>query len=217
MTESDYQEFNNSLDSVNISKINVNAENFTKWMNNKNNLKENKELDYICTENNIQKYRFLHWSGYDSENRVISYLFNKILNEGIKIDEKSAIDKSLVFSQREIYLQFNIKEELDSDDKFIEHISTLFNIKKNEYNDKVDVVGDRLYYLIRNYVAELDSTHEDMRHSAITRMNSNTNNMEDFSKLEGMKDMKYSQFLDSFKKIYKKEFHIDFKCNNNTP
>ena len=215
MTESDYQEFNNSLVLVSISKINVNAENFTKWMNNKNNLKENKELNYKCTQNNIQKYRFLHWSGYDSENRVISYLFNKMLNEGIKKDEKSKITQSINFSQREIYLQFNMKEELGSDDKFIEYISTLFNLKKNEYNEKVDVVGDRLYYLIRNYVAELDSTHEDMRHSAITRMNSNTNNMEDFSKLEGMKDMKYSNFLDSFKKIYKKEFHIDFKCSNN--
>ena len=64
-------------------------------------------------------------------------------------------------------------------------------------------------------MAELDSAHEDMTHSAITRVNSNTNNIEDFSKLEGMKNMKFSHFLDSFKKIYKKEFRIDFNCNNN--
>ena len=59
----------------------------------------------------------MHWLEYNSENRVISYLFDKILNEGIIKINNSELVKSIVFSQKEIYLQFNILSEEEEDDE----------------------------------------------------------------------------------------------------
>ena len=214
INEAYIQNFNQSLEYVDITKY-VNSYNFTKWMNDKNNLKENKIIqNYICNDKTINKYRFLHWSEYNSENRVISYLFDKILNEGIIKINNSELAKSIVFSQKEIYLQFNILSEEENDEKkFIDKIEEIFNKKKSDYNTQIDVVGDRLYYLIKNFVADLESTHEDMQKSAITRLNSNTNYKEDYKKPAEMKNKNYDNFLSNFKNIYKKEFHIDFICS----
>ena len=215
--KNDYNKtFVDLLDKVNIKKINVTSENFTKWMNNKNNLETNKTLNFDCTNKNIKIYRFFHWSKYDLENRATSYIFNKLLKEGLK--GSPHLSDSIVFSQKEIYLQFNIisKEDDKDDNKFIKYLENIYTDEKlkSEYEKKIDVVGNRLYYLIRNYLADLHSYHEDMKNSAIGRINSNTNNQENYKDLEKIKDMNYIDFLNDFKKLYKKQFHIDFVCEN---
>ena len=205
--------FNNCLESVDLNIEEINSENFAYWMKKKNNLEDKKkEINISNCEKNIIIYRFLHWSTYDSENKVWSDIFIQILNEALK---KNDILESYVFSQGEIYVQFNIKSKLIEEDKiFKDNVTKEFNTYSINYHKVVDVVGDRFYYLIRSYLMDLYSKREDMKSSAIARLNSNLYYIENYQKLDEMKNKNYDDFSDYFTKIYDKEFHIDFKCEN---
>ena len=205
--------FKDSLVFANISTLNVNEENFTDWMKKKNILKLNKSISYECINTDIKIFRYLHWAKYDLKNKVITDVFNKLLEEAIYYN-KDFLSDSLVFSQGEIYFQFKIKEKENDEKNFEGEIETILNKNKKSFTINIDSVGNRLYYIIKNIVENLYSSREDMKSSAISRINSNTHNIADFKNLGDMKKTKYDEFIRAFRGIYKNEFHVDFICNN---
>jgi hypothetical protein len=205
--------FNLSLYYVNLTTLDLNSNNFVEWMIAKNNLINNKTEHINNCGKDIKLYRFLHWSTYDIPNRVISFIFNQILNEALQ-DKTNKEYESLVFSQGEIYLQFNIKNGLFNDHvSFRENVNQIFIEKKDDYSKNINFVGDRLYYLIRSYIMDLISKREDLKSSAISRANSNSLKADDYTTLNEIKNLNYNNFSLSFNNTYEKQFLIDFKCN----
>lgn len=212
----DYENnFDKSLDKVGIKYYNISLENFSNWMISKNNLESDKNDFVVCPEGQkIKMYRFIHWSKFDLTNKVTSSIFNILLTDVINNNNDKLIE-SIIFSQGEIYLQLEFIDYNDSFDnkiEFTEYIKKIIMDNKKKYSKKVDVVGNRLYYIIRNIVMDLNSKHEDMTNSAILRLDSNTHNLVNYKTIEKIKNKEYEEFPKIFGDIYKKEFHIDLKC-----
>ena len=203
--------FEHLLNLLGIEDLNIGAENFSNWMNSKNNLKSNKSESIICPKKDpkIEKYRFIHWSKFDLKNKIMSSIFNNLLNDAIKNSNSDILLDSLVFSQGEIYLQFALMKDKN---EFPEYITNIIMDNKKKYNKKVDFVGNRLYYIIRNNIMDLNAKHENMESSAILRLDSNTQNAISYKSIEKMKNKDYEEFPKDFWDIYKKEFHIDLNC-----
>ena len=211
--------FKDSLKRCGLNKFNISSENFANWMISKNNLTSNKSKPIICKEerHKINRYRFIHWSQFNLENKVTSSIFNILLSDTIKTNYGDKLFESIVFSQGEIYLQIafkNYDNSFDIKKEFIEYIKKIIMDNKKKYNKKVDVVGDRLYYIIRNNVMDLNSKHEDMTNSAILRLDSNTHNLIYYKSLEKMKNKDYEEFPKIFGDIYETGFYIDLQCIN---
>lgn len=200
--------FDDALISVGLNKFNLNSSNFVEWMKKKNNLEDSKQIEIDTCPKDIKIYHFIHCSSYNLENNIMSYIFTKILNQAIKENKEQL--ESFVFSQGEIYLQFNLKNA-SFNNSFKGKVIEIF--KKNDYGREVDVVGNRLYYLIRSYIMDILSKREDLKNSAIARLNSNMHNMEEYSKLVEMKNNKIDDFLNYFEKVYNGEFYVNIKCN----
>ena len=203
--------FEHLLNLLGIEDLNIGAENFSNWMNSKNNLKSNKSESIICPKKDpkIEKYRFIHWSKFDLKNKIMSSIFNNLLNDAIKNNNSDILVDSLVFSQGEIYLQLAIMKDKN---EFPEYITNIIMENKKKYNKKVDFVGNRLYYIIRNNIMDLNAKHENMESSSILRLDSNTQNAISYKSIEKMKNKDYEEFPKDFWDIYKKEFHIDLNC-----
>ena len=82
---------------------------------------------------------------------------------------------------------------------------------------KIDVVGNKLYYLIKNTIDFQYTRIKDMETNAISLLNSNLYIADDLDELSAesnnLKDMKYKELYKKFKEIYDSEI-IDLPSNN---
>ena len=218
-----YNKFNENIEDIeyslinaNLKNLNLNSLNFTKWMTHKENLNKNKSIEYHCDDTKITGYTFLHWSSYNLRELIISKVLDVIINNDYinKTNSQNYTNliliKSNVFSQGEIYVQF------DEYNKSINYSNTINNILENykeTYINMVDSIGNRLYYLLKSLAISQLAKREDLKNSAITLNDIMINKKIDYNDLNNCKDYDYiNDIINTTKNFLNHNFYVNFVC-----
>ena len=204
------ENFQQALNYANLNNVGLDSNNFIEWIKEKNKLTQDIEVekkDDKYTDYNY--YRFMRFSEYTIENRIMSKLFSLIFNNNDNYKNNNFIIGSSIFSQNQIYAQFTLSKNL-SKEEFKDNIKGIIINNANIYTEAVDVIGDRFYYILSSQIQNFKSRREDMRNSAISSLDSNFYDGEKFIKLNDIKQMKYDEFCDKIKEYFKEIKYVNF-------
>ena len=163
------------------------------------NRPEKKEKRIIDNANQIlnnRAYSFMLFSDYTFDNRIAVEVLVKIMQErDIRITSAN---------QKSIYVRFSFPNNGNFDtQKVKEHILQNITDKEKVYNQHVDVVGDRFYYLVKNVKDEFSKHPYSMRENALDytysylyKPDSNNNYV--------INNNDYKSFVDIIKNIFEK-------------
>ena len=205
---SNIEQFKSNLKSANLKESSFpNITGFITWLKTKNDLDKSYEDISLCKDNSTKIYRFISFSKYNVSNSIYAEVYNLILNS----DKNESIQGN-IFTQQQIFAQFTLDNE-DTRSNFQSIIANMLDDKTEEYEDYVDVIGSRLYYILKN-VIENWNPRKNMKSCAISSMDSNFYGGENFEELYQIKEMKYKTFSDIIKSKMKNAKYVDFICNN---
>jgi hypothetical protein len=206
---SNIEQFKSNLNSANLNySLFSNITKFTTWLKTKNDLDKTYEDKYHCSDNSTKIYRFISFSNYTVSNSIYAEVYNLILKS-----DKSQKIQGKIFTQQQIFAQFTLNDEETRKD-FQSIINNMLNDKKKDYDEVyIDVIGSRLYYIFKN-VIENWNPRKNMKSCAISSMDSNFYEGENFEELYRIKEMKYEEFSDIIKKKMNNAKYVDFICNN---
>ena len=206
--------FNQALSNANLNNVDLNSSNFIGWIKEKYNL--TKDIEYKdedkCGKYTDYNYRFMRFSEYKIENRIMSEVFERIFNNNENNNNNNYYIKTKIFCQNQIYAQFTLSKNLNKKD-FIENITDIINNNKGKYKENVDVIGDRFYYILSSLIQKFKSRREDMKSSAISSLDSNFYYKgENFDKLNDIKQMEYDEFLEKIEDYFENIKYVNFNC-----
>ena len=150
--------FNELLDIVNNDE--VNSENFTKWIREIKELNQNQEVSinvklYNKTENLNYGIRYI---SFPKDLLLNISIFESIL-KNTRQEDACRVSSFEKFSYGNIYFELIMYEKDNKqkipNDKFVQEQWKLMLSKTNEFNNYVDNIGNRYYYIRRNFVLAL--------------------------------------------------------------
>ena len=185
-------------------------------MTQKENLNKNVSIDYHCEDSKISGYTFLHWSSFNFRDLIISKVLDVIINNDYinKTNNENYTNliliKSNVFSQGEIYVQF---DEYNNSINYGATINNILDNSKDIYTNMVDSIGNRLYYLLKSLAISQLAKREDLKNSAITLNDIMTNTKIDYTVLNNCKDYDYIKDINSTTNHFlSNSFYVNFVC-----
>ena len=204
------------LSKANLTNFNLTSSNFQEWMTQKYDLVGNKTInDSNCTDDNISEYIFIHWSSFNLIDLIRANVLDVIINNNEYNDKtnknstNSTLIKSKVFSQGEIYIQFNLYN------KSINYTNIIKDILSNNkpiYNDMIDSIGNRLYYLLKSLTINQYAKREDLKSSAITISDIMTHDIIDTRELDNCKNKNYDEINNTTITNLEKYNYVQFVC-----
>ena len=215
-TNKDEEEyFNLAIESANLTDFNLTINNFKNWaiteiIKNEGEKDKKSHKEIISRNFAIQKYRYIFWDNYTIVNRVKSTIYKKVLDHLDKYNNISI--KFELFYYNNIYLLINLEAKNISkyDNKIYEPIRKkileVYKDKSKIFEKKVDVVGSKLYYLIKNTIDYQFTRIKDMESNALTLLNSNLFKEDNLDYLNSqskkLKHMKYKELYKKLETIY---------------
>ena len=227
-TGNDETVFLSVLDKAGLSKENLSASTFRQWIRKKKTLNEIKSIKKQIINNNNRKdnrFIYIYWDNYTIINRVKSYIFKEIVNRKIQKIQPSKeykLNLNIIFHNN-IYMVFkldfnnsennhknNTTENLIEELKII--INETINNSTNYFEEEIDSIGNRLYYLIKSMIDLQYLKTRDMISSAISHLYSDFYTADNFTTLknnsQNLKESKYNSFLSLSSKI-SDQYYID--------
>ena len=212
----DETDFSSVLDIAGLSNKNLNSSVFRKWIR-KNNLEDIKSIKKkikIIDNKTKNRFIYIYWDNYNLTNRAKSFIFKEITNRHLKPNREYNFNLDF-FNYNNIYLVFNLNynnsessHENNNENntqsliqKLKEIIEKTFNNKNTTdyYKYKLDSIGDRLYYLIKNMIEMQYLKAGDMVSSAVSHLYSELYDANNFKMFEEeskkLKENNYSLIL----------------------
>ena len=154
-----------------------------------------------------RKFLFMSFVQFSDYNRIPVDIFKKIIEEFNK--EKIYLE---VMNQKIIYLRISFDKKYEFNDVKKIMMETLRNSTYN-MTEPLDVVGNRYYYLARNYENEYTKTPNDMENAAVQfSYNQLYNRTEVFNYYVNTDDFK--EFIDTIKYFFEQnEIYCQFYNN----
>lgn len=217
--EDNDDKINLALNKANLINLNLNSSNFQEWMIQKYNLKKDKIIiNYNCTDNKISEYIFYHWSSFNIKDLIISNVLDVIINSDYNNKTNNynntnlPLIKSKVFSQGEIYIQFDAYNKLINYNDIIGNIKNILDNYEKMYTNMVDSIGNRLYYLLKSLSINQLAKREDLKNSAITMSDILMNHIEiNYPELKNCKNYFYKDIRNSIENLGNNKF-VKFTC-----
>jgi hypothetical protein len=216
----DIEDIDYALINANLKNMSLNSLNFTEWMTKKENITKNKSIEYYCGDNILSGYTFFHWSSFNLRDLIISKVLDVIINNDYinKSNNQNYTNliliKSNVFSQGEIYIQF------EANNNIINYRDTIYHILdnyKNIYTDMVDSIGNRLYYLLKSLALNQLAKREDLKNSAIAINDIMTHKKIDYTELNQCKNYDYiNDIINTTNHYLSNSFYVSFICKKGT-
>jgi hypothetical protein len=210
-----HYDFDSVLVNANLKNLGINSGNFIEIFKAKKYTKYDQKEYLPSRKGPIKGFRFMQLANYTIKNVFLSQIFASILK--MRINNTSNNLSGNVFMQGPIYISFTITSEniFNNDDinnktSFKKYIRENLNDKKNLYNEYLDTIGTRLYYLMENELLKLVSRKEDMKNSAVSIGNSNKYKAEKFEEFKKIKQIDYDEFLESIEKFFEEYYVVDF-------
>ena len=212
--------FNNLLSKAHLNNFNLSSSNFQEWVNEKYDLKEDINIDIEnCSNTDVSEYFFIHWSSYNLKELIISNVLDIIINNDYNDKNNngnstnSILIKSKAFSQGQIYIQIN---SYNKSNDYTNIISDILVKNKNIYNDMIDSIGSRLYYLLKSLSINQKAKREDLKSSAITISDLLTHKEEkkkfNYGELDECKNYDYDTINITTMTNIGKNKHVKFVC-----
>jgi hypothetical protein len=225
--KNDETDFSSVLDIAGLSNKNLNSSVFRKWIR-KKNLKEIKSIKkQIKIIDNKTKNRFIYiyWDNYNLTNRAKSFIFKEIINRHMQPSNEYKLKFNLdFFNYNNIYMVFNLyynnSENIPKNNTEIiikelkKIIEKTFNADKNKkyYEEEIDSIGNRLYYLIKNMIEMQYLKAGNMVSSAINHLFSELYDANNFKIFEEeskkLKENNYTLIL-NFSSTISDQYFID--------
>ena len=157
-------DFINILNDVNNNKLIENTTNqFIDWINEIKELEENKKIIINSTVYNISEYGTFGVSYIKlNEPELDISIFNSMLE---KVEYDGLLFYTRLFKYKNIYIELLFDEPLDNEDIIIEWKNILD--KFNEFKQNVDNIGNRYYYIIKNFKLSLYKQQASLKQRAI--------------------------------------------------
>ena len=216
--EHDEENFETTLQNAGLSKENLSANNFRNWIFMQNTDIFNKQIKTITTNKtlNNSKYRYIFWSDYSSVNRVKSSVFFHII-DGLKAIDNYSLNYYIIYYNATYFFMGIRKypnQTFPNDNSTFDHIKEKilekYNSLKSHYNSRLDVVGSRFYYLIKNTITQQYILPRDMENNAMKLLKSDLYvpvNLEELNKkAKELKEMNYQELYNHFKDICFKNY-----------
>ena len=165
-----------------INNIETDSKNFVSWMkyisepsNNINNIYINES---VCNKTESQNigiaYRMFSGETYEQENNDIPLyisIFQIIINDLKKEEESPLLSNEMIYYQNYFFeLIFSEKIPISDEYKVEKEWTNLMN-KIDEFNDNVDNIGNRFYYLIKNFVLSINKTQTSLYEKGLEEIN----------------------------------------------
>ena len=188
----------------------LNPNNFRDSITKISNLKDVK--DKITTSDyKMEKYifKYIYWSDDNIFNKIKLEIFGKILNGSNEINNYTLYTD--VFYYNASYLQIRVnKKYAINNDNIKDDIIKIYKSKEDYYNEYIDIVGNRLYYLIDNIIHKKYSKTKKLETSAISLISDfiTQKELEELKdrKKNNLKDIEFSDLLNEYKNIYDKSY-----------
>jgi hypothetical protein len=218
--------FNNVLERAGLGNKNIKEGGFKDWMiyQNLSFLNSKVRHDYIKSDDIRFKnhtFIYVYWSPYKIVDKIKISIYKKILGNKIQ-DEKYSLSFDIL-SYYNIYLVIHLHNRGNSANKDFEKIKNKINVfiknKIIDYSERFDVVGSRLYYIIKNIINQQNLKSRDMESKAITLFNSylyspildiNEITQEDITNL---KKMSYIELIDNFTNNINNNYYVYIDYN----
>ena len=216
--ENDEDNFKITLQNAGLSEENLTANEFRNWIFMQNTGILNKQIEIITTSKalNNSKYRYIFWSDYSNVNRVKSSVFFHII-DGLKTIDNYSLNYYVIYYNATYFFMGIGKargQDFPNDNSTFEHIKEKILEKyislKSHYNSRLDVVGSRFYYLIKNTITQQYIVPRDMENNALKLLRSDLYapiNIEELNKkAKELKEMDYQELYNHFKDICFKSY-----------
>ena len=232
--KTDNDRFETALENAGL-RNQVNKDNFIQWITKQDlnfiNNKTNEKYIIYSNDANFKRHRFifLYWSHYSLENRINILLFNKLLNDRIRLEgnRDTITFETILHNGTYLLMHFHFMNQSknDYDPNFVnsqkEIISENYKNEtwKKKYLESVDVVGTRFYYLRKNIINQLLFQSKNMEASALQIINEDL-----YTKLKPtevdllnikVKDEK-NEYVRLFNHFKAKSYYVDIQYKNIT-
>ena len=154
--------FKQALIISNLTKGNINKENFVSKLINRTEIIGNITDTSYQKEMKNKSYFFKKMSNYTFKYHVYAYIIEDIFDN---IDSKITIEKA---SQKYIHLKIKCEQSINCT---VENIRNLIikEMNNSHLNDSVDLIGDRFFYYLRNTQNRVADKHDTLRTAAIQK------------------------------------------------
>ena len=207
--------FKSALDSANYDTSYIDESAYVKWSLEKGKIDETLENvcpDYI-SKNYNHTYRFMIFSEYNLKTLCIINMLIKIISSDLFKTKSVSLS---TISQNDIYLRYTFENQDNSINNmhFIDYL--IDSLENNiDMTKDVDVIGDRFYYLLRNYKKDSTIKHDTLRQSAISSSYANLYKTSSDNSILGFNMDNYKKFVDYVRTIMKSDApYIEFSCYN---
>ena len=199
---------------IGLDENNLTENNFKDWI--LLQIDKNAEIDSIPLKNN-ETYRYYNWSFYNTIYKVESSIFYRILDDFKRdfIKEFKCNFNFIYYNSIFLLIQSYNNTNNNVNDTYNETIISIrdhYRGQRMHYNEKIDVIGTRFYYIIKHIIDKEFITPRDMENNAFRLLNSFLyipDNLEELSKKsKKLRTMDYNKLLEDFNKIEKN--YIDF-------
>jgi hypothetical protein len=220
-TPTDEENFKTVINHAGIENY-INATNFIPWMKNFGKLTHAKTI--IGNDKTVrnQAFTYIYWSNYSIANMIKSKLFWNLVDDYIQEDR--TIPRISFIEFNSIYMQIRFTNLRDTNN-FLKNISQIkseikdkiqkiYKNRTEHYEEDIDVVGGRFYYLKKNLIEKQYSRRAKMEKSATATYNSDFYVADDLSELESdsISKLDYLDILEIFNSIYNK-YNLDIIYN----
>ena len=198
--------FISTLDSAQYNTA-IDGKNFVTKSIFRQNLTEIRNISDFKEIKSNRKFLFMSFVQFSDYNRIPVDIFKKIIEEFNK--EKIYLE---VMNQKIIYLRISFDKKYEFNEVKKIMMETLRNSTYN-MTEPLDVVGNRYYYLARNYENEYTKTPNDMENAAVQfSYNQLYNRTEVFNYYVNTDDFK--EFIDTIKYFFEQnEIYCQFYNN----
>ena len=153
------------------------------------------------------------FSEYNLKTLCIINMLIKIISSDLF--KTKSVSLSTIY-QNDIYLRYTFENQ-DNSINNMHFIDYLIDSLENNIDMKkdVDVIGDRFYYLLRNYKKDSTIKHDTLRQSAISSSYANLYKTSSDNSILGFNMDNYKKFVDYVRTIMKSDApYIEFSCYN---
>ena len=158
--KSNIKTFSDTLETANLNNGNVSIINFVEKLMNKNTIELNKTNYNYHDEINNKIYFYKRMSKYNYRSSVFSYIIQDIYDD---IDSDINVK---IMTQKHIYLKIVCKNQAECNkSNILDKVIT--QIDNSSLNKKVDFIGNRFYYYLKNTQNFISNKHENFKTASL--------------------------------------------------
>ena len=155
--------FESPLDVAHFNISEINDTNFVDWVLEKPIINTNQNI--VCNTNNKAINRYIFFTEFNLKDTCLSQILIDILNEEDNMRQNDIAVNLL--NQKYIYIRYTFYDKTIENNDFRNYLITWLE-NYEEMENKIDVIGDRFYYLLKGYKTETTLKHYNIYDSAFS-------------------------------------------------